>query len=101
MKPITIFFLAMFILAAIFFLFPINFFDGEIVYENGLQLVTDKAPLSLSYFIGMGYDLADMENVKSFRLLPTGYLMAVVFIICVPALIAYRVHLSRSKNKEA
>jgi hypothetical protein len=101
MKPISIFFIAMIALAAIFFLLPINFFDGEIVYENGLQVITDEAPLSLSYFIGLGYDPAEMENVKSFRLLPTGYLMAVVFIVCIPALIAYRIHISRSKNKEA
>jgi hypothetical protein len=99
MKTGYIFLLSSGTIAALLFLLPINLFDGEIVVQNSLQTVTEKAPLSLSYFIGMGYDVNEMENIKSFRLLPAGYLMAVIFILGIPALIAYRVHLGRTKRK--
>ncbi len=100
MKTGYIFLLSFGILALLLFLFPINLFDGEIVFQKGLQTVTEKAPLSLSYFIGMGFDPADMENIQSFHLLPTGYLMAVIFLIGIPSLIAYRVHLGRTKKNK-
>ncbi len=99
MKPGYIFLLAFGCIAFLLFLLPINLFDGEIIFKNGLQTFTEKAPLSLSYFIGMGYDEADMENIVSFHLLPTGYLMAGVFLFGIPGLIAYRVHLGRTKRK--
>lgn len=98
MKPIPVFCIAFLIVAIFLFMFPINLFDGEIVYQRGLQEVTEKAPLSLSYFIGMGYNEGDLDGIKSFRLLATGYLMAAVFLVGFPALIAYRIHLSRTKK---
>lgn len=101
MKPITIFALSSFALALLFFLFPINIFDGEVVLVNGIQRMTEKAPLSLSYFIGIGYQAEEMQGIESFRLLPTGYTMAFLLIFCLPALIAYRVHLSRIKKNKA
>ncbi|MFA7272549.1 MAG: hypothetical protein WC044_01700 [Crocinitomicaceae bacterium] len=82
------------------FIFPINLFEGEIVYQIGIQHSVIKAPLSLSYFIGLGYDPADMVNIKSFYLLPFGYAMVAVFLIGIPVLIAYRVHLGKLKNKQ-
>lgn len=99
-KPILVFSSLFVILAFAFFLFPINLFDGEMVYKNGL--VTDKiqCPISLSYFIGMGYDKTDMTGVKDFYLLPKGYAMAFIFILGIPALAAYRVYLgNKQKNK--
>jgi hypothetical protein len=84
----------------IFFLFPINLFDGEIIYQKGLVTITEKRPISLSYFIGMGYDKEDMEGIKDFYLVPIGYLIALIFIVGIPALIAYRVHLGKKFKKE-
>ncbi len=72
-------------------LFPVNLFDGEIIYKNG---AIEQVPLSLSYFFGIGYDDADMTNVVSFHLIPKGYFLAIIFTIGIPALIAYRIYLT-------
>jgi hypothetical protein len=72
-------------------LFPINLFDGEIIYKNG---VIEQAPLSLSYFFGIGYEVSDMTSVASFHLVPKGYFLAIIFTIGLPALIAYRIYLT-------
>ena len=70
--------------------FPVNLFDGEIVYLNGL---VEPAPLSLSYFFGLGYEQADMESVASFHLVTKGYFMAFILTLGLPSLIAYRIYL--------
>jgi hypothetical protein len=96
-KPIAIFFATVVILGLVFFLFPINLFDGKIVYQEGLKEYTLDAPLSLSYFIGLGYDEADMVGVKSFYLTTKGIVMALIFTLGFPALLAFRVHLRNTK----
>lgn len=71
-------------------LFPVNLFDGEILYKNGIK---EPTPLSLSYFFGLGYDVKDMETVASFHLVTKGYFLAFILTIGIPSLIAYRVSL--------
>jgi hypothetical protein len=94
-KPIVIFIILVLFLLCLFFLFPINLFSGEIVIKEGLVEVVEQRPLSLSYFIGLGYDESDMDIIKDFYLLPQGYLTAVIFILGIPGLVAYRVYLKR------
>ena len=97
-KPIVIFFIAFFILAAIFFLVPVNLFDAEYTFnENGAIRVV-KTKMALSYFIGIGADEQQMKNVVSFRLLPMGYFLVFLFQVALPALIAYRIHLANQKD---
>ena len=96
-RSILIFFACALGVAAIFFLIPINLFDGEIVFEvNGVEF-TSKAKLSLSYFIGIGANEEQTQDVKDFYLLPMGYLMVFLMIVALPAIITYRIHL---KNKQ-
>lgn len=97
-KLFPVFIVSLLVIAALLFLLPINLFDGEIIYESGLQIVIVKAPLSLSYFIGMGYDESEMVGVKSFHLLPIGYLMAFLILFGLPALVSYRIYLGRLKK---
>lgn len=93
-KKVIILFLGLsFLLAAIFFLFPINLFDGVIIEKHGLQRIVHERPLSLSYFIGLGYEESDMEFIEDFYLTGKGIFMAFVFILGLPALLAYRVYL--------
>jgi hypothetical protein len=99
-KLLPVFLVSFLVIAALLFLFPINLFDGEITYSSGLQEATVKAPLSLSYFIGLGYNEADMVDVKSFHLLPVGYLIAFLILFGLPALVSYRIYLGRMKKKE-
>lgn len=94
-KPLVIFLISMVVLAAAFFLLPLNLFDGVIEYEEPTRSYSVSAPLSLSYFIGIGYDPADMKDVKSFYLTTKGLILACVMIIGIPVLIAYRVYLRR------
>ncbi len=96
-NPIVIFLGTAGILAIIFFTLPINLFDGVIEIEEPHRTYTLSRPLSLSYFLGIGYDASDMEYVKDFYLTPKGIAMAVIFILGLPALLAYRIHLKREK----
>ena len=103
-NPIAIFFATVLILCLLFFVFPINLFDGKIVYQEGLNELTVERPLSLSYFIGLGYSEADMvlgtTTVKSFYLTIKGGLMAVIFIVGFPALLAFRIHLRNTRSSK-
>jgi Zn-dependent protease len=96
-KPILIFMATSLLLLAIFFLFPINLFDGEIVRVEKHREYIVQAPLSLSYFIVIGYDAEDMTDVKTFYLTVKGAVIAVIFTIGIPAVLAYRIHLRNKK----
>ena len=98
-KPIVLFFALSLILALVFFLFPINIFDGVIVYKDNLTAFEVEAPLSLSYFIGLGYDSQDIVNVETFYLTTKGIVMAFLFILGFPAILAYRMHLKQAPKK--
>jgi hypothetical protein len=94
-KPLVIFLLSSLLIALPLFLLPINLFKGEIVIEQALVEQKIAAPLSLSYFIGIGYDQKDMVNVKDFYLLKDGIVLAVLVLFGIPSIIAYRFHLKR------
>jgi len=76
---------------------PINLFDGEIVFKNGDVVA---APLSLSYFIGLGFEADEMNNIQSFHLIAKGYALSFIITIGLPAIIAYRVYLHKSQNNQ-
>lgn len=99
-KPFVLFGVLAFILACLFFLLPINIFDGGIVVEDEFGEYIDERPISLSYFIGLGYEANELieHNVKDFYLTAKGIIMACIFIFGFPALLAYRVHLKNSKS---
>jgi hypothetical protein len=98
-KPLNVFLILFIFLTLFFFLIPINLFDGEIVFENGLQKIIQKRPLSLAFVTGMEYDRSQLKGIKDFYLLPQGYVMVFIFIFCIPAIAAYRVHLGKPKNE--
>lgn len=97
-KPIFVFLSTFISLTLIFFLFPINLFDGKIVYEDSFKEHIIDAPLSLSYFIGLGYDESDMVSVKDFYLTIKGAIMALILIFGFPILLAFRVYFKNNKN---
>ena len=98
-KPLFVFCLAFIFIAIPLFIFPINLFDGEIIMKNGLSETKMEVPLSLSYFIGFGYNSQDMESIKDFYLLPKGYLLAFCLIFGFPAILTYRIYLAQKKKK--
>ena len=97
-KPIIIVLILSSILAILFFTLPINLFDGVIVYKEGISTINVETQLSLSYFVGLGFDEADMTNVESFYLTLKGKVMAVLFIFGFPALLGVRMY-SRANEK--
>ena len=99
-KPFLIFFIAVLIIAIPLFIFPINLFDGVIIMKNGLPERKIEVPLSLSYFIGFGFNSIDMEGIKDFYLLPKGYLLAFCIILGCPAIVTYRIFLAQKKKKK-
>jgi hypothetical protein len=99
-RALAIFAITAFILATIFFTLPINLFDGQIDYKTPTQEYTLDAPLSLSYFIGLGYEDSQMEFVQDFRLTGKGIAMAIIFILGFPALLAYRIYLKSVKSEK-
>lgn len=94
-KPLLIFILLSLVLAAVFFLFPIAIFDGIILVEEPGRSYEVEAPLSLSYFVGIGYSPEDMTYVGDFYLTAKGWIMAFIFVLGLPGLLAYRVYLKQ------
>jgi hypothetical protein len=94
-NPWFVFALGVVISSCIFFLFPINLFDGEIVFQTAAKTWKVKANISLSYFLGIGADKEQLEllGVKDFYLLPKGYILALIVILGLPGLWSYRVYL--------
>ena len=97
-RPFVVFAIFASILAAIFFLFPINLFDGEIVVDRGLQKFTADQQLSLSNFIGIGTEGMKEFGIVDFYLKPQGYIIAFIMILGMPAIIAYRLYLKVNNN---
>ena len=96
-KIYLIFVIAFLTIATPLFLFPINLFPGQIIHEIiPEKAITEDCYLSLSYFIGLGYEIDDMKGVESFYLTLEGYLLAFSIIIGFPFLLAYRSYLKRS-----
>lgn len=93
--PWKVFVLSVVVLSAILFVFPINLFEGVIVYGDNLNELPSEAPLSLSYFVGMGYDKGDLVGVKDFYLKPSGIFLAIAITIGIPFLVAYRIYLKK------
>jgi hypothetical protein len=94
-KSIFIYLILVLVIASILCLFPINLFDGEIQYKEGISKFTVKQKLSLSYFFGIGSNPSETKGVVDFYLLPVGYLLAFLLIFFFPAIITYRLKLKK------
>lgn len=94
-----IFLLFMFGIALPLFTLPINLFPGEITYQKGLSTYTiTETNLSLSYFVGLGLNPGDLDDVVSFRLSLGGYALAICYLLLLPGVITYRIYLKRHKK---
>lgn len=81
------------VVALILFLIPTPIFDGEVTWNVASKSVTLKQRLSLSYFIGIGVEDQQLAYVDHFRLTAQGWLLAFIFILGLPGMIAYRFYL--------
>ncbi|MCO5260633.1 MAG: hypothetical protein M9916_10860 [Crocinitomicaceae bacterium] len=96
-KPFLIFLIFFLLISIPLWTLPIQLFPGVIEYESGMQELKIDAPLSLSHFIGLGLNEGDLDNVKTFYLKPSGYALAVAFLIGIPAVIALRISKKHKK----
>ena len=68
-KPLNTFLTLFILLFLIFLLFPINIFDGEIIYNQGLVTMAEKRPLSLYFVSGLEYSKNELKGIQEFHLL--------------------------------
>jgi len=100
LKPWIVFLFTFILISSALILVSPNLFEGEIVLdENGKQYVVE-APLSLAYFLGLGYDSRDMTNVIDFHLTWRGYMLAFCLLFGFPILFAYRSFLAKKKHNQ-
>lgn len=98
LKPWFVFLFSFILIAGLLILVSPNLFEGEIVYAHNGKKYTLEAPLSLAYFIGLGFQEAEMEGVVDFYLTRRGYMLAASLLFGFPTLLAYRSFLAK-KNK--
>lgn len=94
-KPLFVFILLSVAIAAPLLLLPINVFQGEIVYHSGISTLVEPRPLSLYFVSGLEYYGEELKGVHNYYLTAQGWMLAFIFIIGIPALVAYRVYLKR------
>jgi len=88
--PIYTFIILFLLISIPLFTLPIQLFPGVIEIDNGLQHFSVDAPLSLAYFIGMGMHEHDLDGIANFYLKPSGYMLAFIFTVGIPTLVAVR-----------
>jgi len=99
LNPWFVFLLSFLLIAMLLIFISPNLFEGEVVYERGGRQYILQAPLSLAYFLGMGYHPSEMNNVVDFYLTKRGYMLAFSLLFGFPILFAYR-SLLEKRNRE-
>jgi hypothetical protein len=94
-KPFFVFITLSLLIAAPLFLLPINVFQGEIVYHSGISTIVEPRPLSLHFVSGLEYYGENLKGVQDYYLTARGWILAFIFIVGIPALVAYRMYLKR------
>jgi hypothetical protein len=97
-KPWFVFAFSFILIGGTLILLSPNLFEGEIVYAHNGKKYILEAPLSLAYFVGLGYQESEMEGVVDFYLTKRGYMLACSLVLGFPILLAYRSFLAK-KNK--
>jgi hypothetical protein len=99
-NPIYVFIVSFLLIGLLLVLVSPNFFEGEIIYRVGPHHTeTIKAPLSLAYFIGLGYEQDDMKHVVDFYLTKRGYILAFCIWFGFPIVFAYRAYVEKRLKK--
>lgn len=97
LKPLHIFLIGIILIGLPLFLFPINLFDGEIVYKSGISTMVEPRPLSLHFVSGLEYGKNLPKEISDYYLTAKGYIFAGLFIFGIPTLIAFRIKIGKKK----
>lgn len=98
LKPWFVFAFTFVLIGGTLILVSPNLFEGEIVYQQNGKKYVLEAPLSLAYFVGLGYQENEMKGVVDFYLTRRGYMLAISLLLGFPLLLAYRSFLAK-RNK--
>jgi hypothetical protein len=98
LNPFLIFLSVFIVVALPLFTLPINLFPGVVVYGTGTCVYKIEAPLSLSYFLGIGYRKEEIKGVSDFFLTTRGYILACCFLVGVPTLVTFRIVLKKNAS---
>ncbi len=93
-------FLFFFILISLPLVFmPLNLFEGEIIYQQGISKIVEPRPLSLHFVLGLEYYNKPLPaEVKDYYLTAKGIALALIFTIGFPGIMAYRAYLQNKKK---
>lgn len=80
---------------AITLFFPLEMYDGEVLYNSGL---TEKQTLSLSYLVNKVEFLKNYPNVKDIYLNTIGWVLVVCINFALPLMVAVRSITKKKKN---
>jgi hypothetical protein len=89
----------MLIIGFLTFMFPIEIYDGYVVYEDGR---TSDEKLSMSYFLDKPSFLAEYAEfgVADIHLKAVGWLMFGIVNFGIPLLVGYRIALALDKKRK-
>lgn len=90
MKYSLIFLGSFALFAAISCLPAVEMYECQFLLNSDYQTIDENKNLSLSYFLGYGYDMEEMAQFDTIRLTLKGWLMVVLILLGTPALITYR-----------
>jgi hypothetical protein len=103
-KPFLVFLILFLGLTGLFCFLPINIFDGEIMYQQGITKWVEPRPLSLYFLLGLEEYQTNLNLeypgaiVVSKYLTAKGYAIAVIFMLGIPSLVGYRIHLQNTSH---
>lgn len=98
-KSVLVFGISVVVIALIMCLVPVELFNGEATWTINDTSITRDHNLSLSYFFGIGLEDSEIAYADSFRLTAQGWMLAFIFILGIPGLIAYRIYLTSNKEE--
>jgi hypothetical protein len=80
-------------------LMPLNLFEGEIVYQEGISKIVEPRPLSLHFILGLEYFNKPLPPyVQDYYLTAKGIALALIFTIGFPGIMAYRAYLQKKQK---
>ena len=101
LKSPRVIFVISFVLMVIISLIPqIELYECHFYYTDGVQELDFKKNMSLSYFLGYGYDMEALSLYQTIDFTWKGKLMIFLLLLGFPLLVSYRFALRNKLNNQ-
>ena len=101
LKSPRVIFVISFVLMVIISLIPqIELYECHFYYSDGVQELDFKKNMSLSYFLGYGYDMEALSLYQTIDFTWKGKLMFFLLLLGFPLLVSYRFALRNKLNNQ-